>query len=95
MFQVSCNSPAPSPAAPEPVPKAATPTPAPTPRHAATPPAPPPAQLTPPPTRQSHSQDKYSQSAAAMQALHQQLLRGNIPCISYLLHKYLKVPLPL
>lgn len=81
VFQVSCNSPAPSPAAPEPVPKAATPTPAPTPRHAATPPAPapPPAQPTPPPARQSHSsaQEKFSQqSAAAMQALHQQILRG-------------------
>lgn len=78
---MSCNSPAPSPAAPEAAPKAATPTP--TPRHAATPPAPPPAQPTPPPARQSHTnrevQDKFSPaaSAAAMQALHQQLLRGN------------------
>ncbi|XP_018567587.1 transcriptional repressor p66-alpha isoform X2 [Anoplophora glabripennis] len=78
------SSPAPSPVTPEVLPKSVTPTP--TPRHAATPPAPPPAQPTPPPPRSSHApghsassvQDKYNQqqSAAAMQALHQQLLRS-------------------
>lgn len=71
------SSPAPSPVTPEVIPKA--PTPQPTPRHAATPPAPPPAQQTPPPSRSSHSssqQDKFAQNAAAMQALHQQLLRS-------------------
>lgn len=82
------SSPAPSPSAPEPTPKSVTPTPVS--RHAATPtpPAPPPpAQPTPPPPpppqRSSHqsaaqsAQDKYTaQSAAAMQALHQQLLRS-------------------
>lgn len=71
------NSPAPSPVTPEAIPKAATPTP--TPRHAATPPVPP-AQQTPPPPpppRASHAPgaDKFSQNAA-MQALHQQLLRS-------------------
>ncbi|KAJ8962847.1 hypothetical protein NQ318_001247 [Aromia moschata] len=81
------SSPAPSPVTPETVPKSVTPTP--TPRHAATPPAPPPAQPTPPPPRSSHAsshsstssvQDKYTQqqSAAAMQALHQQLLRSYV-----------------
>ncbi|CAH1110108.1 unnamed protein product [Psylliodes chrysocephalus] len=83
------SSPAPSPVTPEALPKAATPTPAP--RHAPTPPAqapPPPPQPTPPPPRSSHpsshsssssvAQDKYTQqqSAAAMQALHQQILRS-------------------
>ncbi|KAF2895550.1 hypothetical protein ILUMI_10625 [Ignelater luminosus] len=70
------SSPAPSPVTPESVvPKAVTPQP--TPRHAATPPAPPSAQQTPPPSRSSHSssQDKFAQNAAAVQVLHQQLLR--------------------
>ncbi|KAJ8916337.1 hypothetical protein NQ315_005032, partial [Exocentrus adspersus] len=78
------SSPAPSPVTPEALPKSVTPTP--TPRHAATPPAPPPAQPTPPPPRSSHGashsassvQEKYTQqqNAAAMQALHQQLIRS-------------------
>ncbi|XP_072388976.1 transcriptional repressor p66-beta isoform X2 [Diabrotica undecimpunctata] len=82
------SSPAPSPVTPEALPKAVTPTPAP--RHAPTPPAPapPPPQPTPPPPRNSHppshssassaAQDKYTQqqNAAAMQALHQQILRS-------------------
>ncbi|XP_018322979.1 transcriptional repressor p66-beta isoform X2 [Agrilus planipennis] len=82
----SSSSPAPSPVTPESTPKAVTPQP--TPRHAATPPAPPATQPTPPPpppSRSSHtgavstaaasSHDKIAQNAAAVQALHQQLLR--------------------
>ncbi|XP_060536505.1 transcriptional repressor p66-beta isoform X2 [Cylas formicarius] len=77
------GSPAQSPVSSELAPKSVTPTPAP--RHAVTPPAPPPPQPTPPPPpppRASHAppsvQDKYSsaQSAAAVQALQQQLLRS-------------------
>lgn len=81
------SSPAPSPVTPEAVvPKAVTPQP--TPRHAPTPPAPPNTQQTPPPSRSSHpnSQDKYAQNAAAMQALHQQLLRtGGPPAAAHML----------
>ncbi|XP_057660603.1 transcriptional repressor p66-alpha isoform X1 [Diorhabda carinulata] len=95
------SSPAPSPVTPEALPKAVTPTPVP--RHAPTPPAPappPPPQPTPPPPRTSHppnhpppsvAQDKYTQqqNAAAMQALHQQILRslsaGGPPAAAHML----------
>lgn len=79
------SSPAASPVTPEvvstPKPATPTPTPIPMPRHAATPPTPS-AQPTPPPPppqqRSSHipHQDKFSQNAAAVQALQQQILRS-------------------
>ncbi|KAL1493892.1 hypothetical protein ABEB36_009576 [Hypothenemus hampei] len=100
----STTSPAQSPSAEVSVPKAVTPTPVNRLAATPTPPAPPPpAQPTPPPqSRSSHqsssqsAQDKYSQqSAATMQALHQQILRTITqggPSAAHLMHLPLFYP---